>query len=329
MENNKKIKAVYFKQKGEAQEVLNFGEQTLLTPSHDEVRVKLIASPINPADFMFIEKKYRLEPIFPQTAGFEGVGEVMENGGDTSFPLGSRVSFRYKNVWAEYINLPKDKLIPLPKDISIEKAAQLSLNPLTAWALLDLVETKKDQWLILSAGSSTVSKLIVQFAQKRDIKTILLVRDLEHQNELLELGGTVVLKDDDEKLQENILKSVKDEVIAGYLDAVGGTLSSKVIKVLSSYSKVIHYGLFSTEEVSYHNSDVIFKNLTIQGFGIDSWISTKSKEEMSKIWQAIIEEIKDEEFVMEVAGKYTLEEYKKAILHSKNLKQGKILFYTK
>jgi NADPH:quinone reductase-like Zn-dependent oxidoreductase len=321
------VQTVYFEEKGKAEKVLKSGEKNILNLLEHEVRVKVYASPINPADFMFIEKQYRVKPEFPQIAGFEGVGIITNNGGDENFPLHSIVAFRDKNIWAEYANIPKDKIILLPKTFSIEKAAQLSLNPLTAWALLEESSASMNEWIVLSAASSAVCKLIIQFAKNKGIKTIAIVRDFEQKEALLSLGANMVLLSDNDTIEKQILELRKTERIASFLDAVGGNLASTIIKTISPYGKIIQYGLYSDQNVSYHNSDVIFKNLTIKGFGIDDWLSSKSKTELKEIWTNIIQEVMNPDFKMEVSGKYPLKEYKQAITESRNNKSGKILFW--
>lgn len=321
--------SIFFNEKGDAEKVLHYGENSISPLSSNEIRVKVLASPINPADFMFIEKQYRLAPEFPQIAGFEGTGLILDNGGDKNFPLNSIVAFRHKNTWAELVNIPKEKLLLLPKDFPIAKAAQLSLNPLTAWALLEELGASEKEWIILSAGNSALSKLIIQFASQKNIKVISLIRDLRQKDELMKIGASEVLKADDEKLEEQIREITENAKISGFLDAVGGELTSKIIKAISPNSKIIHYGLYSDQKVSYHSSDIIFKNLSIKGFGIDGWLSTKSKDEIKNIWMDIIKIIQQDNFKMEVAGKYSLEEFKKAVLKAKNSKEGKVLFWLK
>lgn len=321
------MQSIYFKEKGNAEMVLEHGKKSIPPLPPDEIRVKVLASPINPADFMFIEKQYRVEPIYPQIAGFEGSGLIIDNGGDEEFPVNSKVAFRHKNIWAEFANIPKDKLILLPPDFPDEKAAQLSLNPLTAWALLEELHTRENEWIILSAGNSTLSKLIIQFAGQQNIKTISIVRDLGQKEELIRLGATSVLSSDDEKLEIHIGELTKNEKISGFLDAVGGTLTSQILKVISANSKIIHYGLYSDQKVSYHSSDIIFKNLSIQGFGIDGWLSKKTKAQLNDIWKNIIEKIMDPDFKMQVSGKYPFKDYRKAILEAKSSREGKTLFW--
>lgn len=321
------MKALLFRQKGAAEEVLEFGDTNIADLLPGEVRVKVLASPINPADFMFIEKTYRIEPAYPQIAGFEGAGMIVDNGDDHRFPVNTLVAFRHKNAWAEYVNIPKNKIIRLPQNMPIEKAAQLALNPITAWALLEESDARAGEWLILSAGNSALSKLIIQLAQGRGVKTLAIIREDGEQAPLLNLGASAVLYANAENLEAQIKSLTGENKIAGFLDAVGGELATKMIKIISVNSKIIHYGLFSEQTVMYHNADVIFKNLIIKGFGIDGWLQSKTAAELEAVWIDLINAVIKSDFKMEVTGKYSLDAYENAIAKSKSGNGGKVLFW--
>jgi NADPH:quinone reductase-like Zn-dependent oxidoreductase len=97
----RKIKALVFSEKGKAADVLTLSDTELDAAQPNEITIRTLASPINPNDFMFIEKQYRLVPTFPQIVGFEGCGIVTDNNGNADIPSGSLVAFRHKNVWVE------------------------------------------------------------------------------------------------------------------------------------------------------------------------------------------------------------------------------------
>lgn len=321
------MKALLFRQKGAAEKVLEFADIHIADLLPGEVRVKVLASPINPADFMFIEKTYRVEPVYPQIAGFEGAGMIVDNGGDENFPVNMLVAFRHKNVWAEYVNIPKPKLILLQKQIPVEKAAQLALNPVTAWALLEESGAKAGEWIILSAVGSALGKLIIQLANRKGIRTLALVRGNDQQSPLLSLGVSAIYYADAHDLELQIQSLTRGEKIAGFLDAVGGNLATKVIKTISANGRIIHYGLFSEELVTYHNADLIFKNLIIKGFGIDAWLQSKTDTELKAVWNELINAVIKPDFTMDVAAKYPLDKYEKAIAKSRSAHGGKVLFW--
>lgn len=117
----------------------------------------------------------------------------------------------------------------------------------------------------------------------------------------MKLGANLVLKSDKEEIEHQLQELAKTEKISAFLDAVGGDLTSAVIKNISNNGIILHYGLYSDENVEYHSSDVIFRNLTIKGFGIDGWLRTKTKTELKNIWNQIIGEAIKDNFKMEVS----------------------------
>src|SRR5438309_3951937 len=74
------MKAVVFERFGEPAEVLRVEEVPTPMPGPGEVRVRMIASPVNPSDLLTARGLYGVLPALPSTPGFEGVGVVDEVG---------------------------------------------------------------------------------------------------------------------------------------------------------------------------------------------------------------------------------------------------------
>ena len=157
------MKAIIFDKTGKANDVLKLEEIPISEPNDNEVRIKILASTINPADMLFIEGKYRMQPSFPQTAGLEGIAIIDKTGRNIQLPENTLVAFRHKNIWAEYAVMPEEKIVILPQNFPIDKGSQFSLNPITAYALLEQANIKESDWLLLTAGNSAISKIIIQF----------------------------------------------------------------------------------------------------------------------------------------------------------------------
>src|SRR5438105_14119912 len=77
---SKSLKAAIYETHGNPAEVLRIVEMPWPTPVADEVVVKMMAAPINPADLNAIEGKYPVRPTLPATPGMEGAGVVVELG---------------------------------------------------------------------------------------------------------------------------------------------------------------------------------------------------------------------------------------------------------
>lgn len=87
------MKAIRFDHYGEPAQVLTVQECPLPQPGKGEVRVRILASPVNPSDLLFVRGHYAgVHPHFPSPVGFEGVGIVDALGPQVQRPVpGQRV----------------------------------------------------------------------------------------------------------------------------------------------------------------------------------------------------------------------------------------------
>ncbi|MDN5285665.1 MAG: NADPH:quinone reductase [Mucilaginibacter sp.] len=320
------MKALYFEQTGDAQSVLLLKQFDKPTPKANQVIVKLLVSNINPSDFFFISGTYRFKPELPQIAGFEGVGIIDSVGEGVILPVGALVAFFSKNAWAEYAAIPQEDVIVLPDDFPVEKASQFTLNPITAWGLLERAAVKADDWLLLTAGNSVVSKLLIQIARQRNINVIATVRDTKNTSTLTAYGAHVI-----NVTQTNLVEGVQ-QITGGKgvnvaLDAVGGKTGTDALKCLQPGGKLIIYSRLSADPVQFYNNDVLYKNLTITGFGVRAYLDSKTPGQKQEIIQSLIKIIGAPDFKMEVAATYPLDDYQEAIKTVAEAKQeGKVLF---
>lgn len=319
------MRALVIDKIGEAKEVISIVDREKPICKDNEALVKMIKSPINPADILFIRGKYRRQPILNQIVGFEGVGIIEDTGSNCQLRKGSLVAFRHQNVWAEYVTVPSHKLTILPDSFPTDKASQFSLNPITAKALIQESNLKEGDWLILTAGASSVSKLIIQLLRTKNIKTIAIVRDIEDTKILKTLGVDIVLRTD-ENVGELIPSIIDEGRVQTVIDAIGGNQTSDLIKVISPNGYLLLYGLQSQDNVQFHNADLIFKNLTIKGFGIDEWLSHQSNQYLQQMKQDLIADIESSHFIMPVDSVWKIQDFQNAFLHLEaNKLEGKVL----
>src|SRR5438876_3487326 len=114
------MKAIVFDRCGEPEEVLQVRELPIPEPGPGQVRIRMLASPINPSDLLYIRGLYGKPPPLPATPGFEGVGIVEESGGGllAKRMLGKRVAVLNRAIgnWQEHTVVPARQAIPVPDD---------------------------------------------------------------------------------------------------------------------------------------------------------------------------------------------------------------------
>lgn len=73
----------------------------LVSPSADEVNLRIEAAPINPAEILIMEGKYASNPPLPAKLSIEGVGTITAVGdGVQDFAVGDRVMSMGRANWA-------------------------------------------------------------------------------------------------------------------------------------------------------------------------------------------------------------------------------------
>lgn len=307
------VQQIIFRETGNPLEVLEPTETAIALPAENEVQVKIMARPVNPSDEMFIKGIYRLKPVFPQAAGLEGAGVIEQTGTNVDLSLiGKHVSFRATGTWADKINLSMDKIRIVPDTIPFETACQLSLNTITAYALLQETNLATGKWLLLNAANSSVGKQVIQMAVIKGIQVIAVVRKNGQKEALQQLGAHHVINAEKQELVKEVLAIIPTGVNA-ILDAVGGEQGSLLYKVLAPFACVIIYGRLSNHLSSYSNGDIIYKNATIKGFGIDAWLVQKNKQELDEAWTYILKKITEGKLIVSYDKQYALADFRKAL----------------
>src|SRR5687768_7590658 len=130
------MQAIRFHEFGKPAEVLRLEPLELPPLGEGEVRLRMLAAPVNPADLNLVEGTYGVKPPLPAIPGIEGCGEVVESR-SAEYTKGDRaIVLRRAGSWATHVQVPGEYLFKLPIDIDPLQAAMLKVNPATAWRLL-------------------------------------------------------------------------------------------------------------------------------------------------------------------------------------------------
>lgn len=321
------MKALFFDKEGDPQDVIYLKQTGIPEPKENEVRVKWLGSPVNPADSIFIQGKYRFKAKFPQIAGLEGAGIVDAVGDNIQLPKGTLVAFLSKNAWAEYVIVHKDELYVLPDNFPTEKAVQFVLNPVTAWGLLKRAGVKSGDWLLLTAGNSMVSLIVTQIARKLGVRVISTVRNSDYTARIKELGAIEVIDTSKESIVQRVNEITGGKGVSAAIDAVGGETGTQVAQSLALNGRLIAYGVLSADPIQVHNSLLVYKNISLMGFGVRGFLESLSAEEKQHMTKSLIEILSAEDFKMDVAKSYSLDNFADALkANASGPVNGKIIF---
>ena len=257
-------------------------------PQNDEVLVKMHAASCNPSDIAFIQGGYNIVKTLPTVPGFEGSGIVVETGSEAKDLLDKKVCCFIQTdidgTWAEYFKLKRENLVVLDEVMDLDQAACFSVNPFTAFALIDIAEIKHCKTIIQNAAGGQVPALIRLLAKKRGIETINIVRKPITAERLKKEGVKHVLVEQDDDCFEKLehLANKLNATVA--FDAVGGPLAGLIFNSMPSNSELVVYGGLSNKPISEINTmDIIFQNKIITGFNLMGWKTEIGHDEYLRI----------------------------------------------
>lgn len=329
------MKKILFDQIGNPNEVLRLVDVPLPEPKAGQVRVKVMAAPINPSDLLYVQGLYGVQASLPgASVGFEGAGIIdaigTGVGGGIELSKGAKVCFLAQGSWAEYVTVPITALMPLPEKVSFEIGAQMYINPVTALAMLKEAGLKEGDWLLLTGGASAVNKIVIQLAVKRGIRTICTVRSSLQEDVLQQLGASAVVNVKQAKLSEAVMTLTSNKGAAVCFEAVGGEAGLEALKSLAAGGKCIVYGMMSGEPLPLQSGFLIFNDLKISGFWLSNWFKKIGLVDMLKTTRELYSLIANSELDFGTTEKYFLHDFDKALVHaSKSNRLGKVILVNK
>ncbi|PRP83811.1 hypothetical protein PROFUN_08926 [Planoprotostelium fungivorum] len=314
--------ALQYTQHGAPKSVLKLENVELPKLKDDQVLVKMVAAPINPADINMIEGVYGKKAQLPAIGGNEGVGIVVEAGPKSSFKPNQHVipSVAGLGTWRTHGVFQHSDLLAVPEGIKPEYAATVSVNPATALRLLnDFADLKQGDYIIQNGANSAVGFAVIQLAKARGIKTINIVRNRNNYEEVHErltrVGGDVVVTDEyleGAQFKRLLLDLPQQPKLA--LDCVGGKSATGIARTLAPNGTLVTYGGMSRKPAVVPTSLFIFKNIQHKGFWLTKWNEEnpdKRQQSMDELFKLI-----SQDKLKIWAEKRHLHEWAEAVEHS-------------
>lgn len=251
-------------------------QKSIPQPGPGQVLVRIAASPINPSDLAFVRGVYGTRKRLPVVPGIEASGTVVAAGKGlyARFLVGKRVACAAgegDGAWAEYMVTRAMQCMPLPGSVSLEQGAMSIVNPLTAWALLEIARKEGHRGVVQTAAASALGKMIRRLGERRRTPVIHIVRRPAHVELLRALGAgaDMVLDSSQPDFDERLRAAAHRWHATIAFDAVAGAMTGRILQAMPKRSKVIMYGGLSHEACQVDPRQFIFEHKRIEGF----WLS--------------------------------------------------------
>ena len=280
--------------------LLNFHVTQLPTVGPKDVLIKFLAAPINPLDMLVLADLY---PVKPQhfehgeaIPGYDGIGEIVSCGSAVTelapgdFVIPSKFGLGTWRTQA-VVDIQYVQKVSRPNDLAVAATTKISIAP--AFCLVeDMCTLKPGDWIIQNAATSVVSQMVVQFARRRGIHTIGVIRDrLAAEAEavkkaLVQIGTDIVVLESE--LQGH--SEIRSKRIMLALDSVFGNSARGLVKSLSPGGTFVQLGFLGGPSGQLHldANDLFGRQLTLKAFRGSAQVATRTPAEQTDLFNWFI-----------------------------------------
>ncbi len=294
----------------------------------EDVLLRVTAAPLNPSDVAFLQGMYGIRKPLPTIPGFEGGGQVIAVGEKLNAAdwIGRRAACLATGTigtYTEYLVTHSSVVLPVTDDISDDAASMMLVNPLTAWALIDMAAAAGVKAVIQTAAASALGKMLRRFGESRGIAVINIVRRAAQVESLTAEGAAHVLDSSSETFDGDLRGMASGLGARMAFDAVGGSLTDRILRAMPNGSRIVVYGGLEGSPVSVGVDQFIFRDKQVQGFWLSSWMP-QNPVKVAAAWAAI--QAQSDAFRSEVRARFSLDRFDDALrLYTAQMSGGKVL----
>lgn len=320
---------IIFHEYGNPHDVLKIESNPIQAPDENEVLVRMVARPINPSDLIPIQGAYSHRISLPNIPGYEGVGIVEGVGSSVSQHLiGKRVlPLRGEGTWQEYVRTSSDYVVPIPHSIDDFTAAQMYINPVTAWVVCtEVLKLKPNDVLLVNACGSAIGHLFTQLSKILGFRLIAVTRNNKYTERLLHLGAYFVIDTSKVSLVETVKDLTNGAGADAAIDSIGGPAGNELAFSVRPYGNFLTIGLLSGVQVNW--SAIVKKaKVNVNLFHLRNWNKHVSVDKWQKTLHQLIRFVDDKRLqLVRVDAAYDLLDINKAIdvVESLQKRKGKV-----
>lgn len=236
------MKAVRIHQPG-GLEALVYEEVALPEPGPGEVRVRVAAAGLNFIDIYQRTGAYKL--ALPAIIGVEAAGTVDAVGaGVEAAEPGRRVAYGMTNgAYAEYTIVPAWKAVPVPDGVSLEQAAALMVQGMTAHYLtMSTYPLEAGETALIHAGAGGTGRLLVQVAKRTGARVIATVGNEEKAALARSAGADEIIVYTREDFEARVKELTGGKGVDVVYDSVGKTTFDKSLNCLHPRGYMVLWG---------------------------------------------------------------------------------------
>jgi len=267
------MRAVWYDRQGPADKVLVNGKLPTPEPGLMQVRVRLEASGVNPADTY--RRRGAVPPDYPRVIPNSDGAGVIDKVGESVDPgwVGKRVwlyngqrNGRWMGTAAEFIALDVDLVTELPPHVSFAEGATLGIPCMTAHGCVFAAGPVQGRTLLITGGAGAVGHYTVQLAAWAGARVIATVSSEAKAERARQGGAAFVINYRTEDVAARVAETTGGTGVDHVVDVdLGGNLAATLGSVRDNGS-IAYYATNGALEPMVNLRGVMGRNLTIRGF---------------------------------------------------------------
>jgi len=239
--------------------------------SDGKVLLRMTAAGVTPLDHTILSGQFPLSKA-PLVLGNEGAG-IVEEGGGTDFPAGSRVMFTgpygvfEDGAYSEWLAVRKEHLCLIPEAVDDVSAAGIPIAYLTAQIALTLAGFQAGKTVLAPAIGGSVGNATTQLARALGAKhAISSTTNHAKAEQAKALGFTEVIDTSFEKLGDGVRR-----ITGGYgadivIDGIGGEVLSEALGALALNGSLTTLGYSASRKATIDVTNLIWQQASIKSF---------------------------------------------------------------
>ncbi len=260
-----------------------------------KVLVRITAAGVMPLDHTILSGKFPHHLKAPLVLGNEGAG-VVEEGGGTVFPVGSRVMFFgpygafEDGTYSEWLALRKEDLCLIPDNVDDVSAAGIPVAYLTAQVALTRAGFQAGKTTVLApAIGGSIGNAVTQLARALGAKHAMSSTTNHTKAEQAKaLGFNEVIDTSLEKLGDGVRHITNGYGADIVIDGIGGEVLSEALGVLALGGNLTTLGYSASRKTTIDVTNLIVPQASIRGLNMFA----QPKAAITDAWKVIVSLLK-------------------------------------
>jgi NADPH2:quinone reductase len=239
--------------------------------SDGRVVLRMTATGVTPLEHTILSGRFPIVKA-PLVLGSEGAG-VVEEGGGTDFPVGSRVMFTgtygvfEDGAYSEWLAVQKENLCLIPEGVDDVSAAGIPVAYLTAQVALTRAGFRAGKTVLAPAIGGSVGNAVTQLARARGAKHAMSsTTNHAKAKQAKVLGFNEVIDTSVEKLGDGVRR-----ITGGYgadivIDGIGGEVLAEALGALAPGGSLTTLGYSGGRKATIDVTNLIWQQASIQSF---------------------------------------------------------------